>query len=693
MKLCVNLLLIFFVVSNTCTSSIVKEHSKAKSKGKSTKKQKTIKKPKKQKTSKKQKANKLKKPTHIAIIGAGPAGLSFATRIQEAFDGSATVTVFDSRSKVGGQSQTTNITGTPSDKGTRYLVQTPPVSTTYEEVFDLFRQNRVKTYKLPTYNIMKKSSNGSGLSLVLKQPLDDAFLAAYAALAVSLASYQRENPAYNFSGDYSSPFYAANNIGVNNLLDSVVDFQLYGPRKKISAHSLLTWLAGSIYYGSQQKIVSMVKGGWEPAWQKIARNSGSQVVLNSKVLAVNPNLTSGKPEVVFKDGERLVFDAIVVTSPLDELLTPLGLQDAGISHKLTETYVSTIAFGSSSMADEGLPERYHLHDMIDVGCPVSAIQYDGFSSTLNIHIWVASSYEVGKDTTEEESRARVRPWIDKMMLAVDTAYNASETHFIDDYWELYRYNIRFSTEQFAVNLPHQIDSLQGTNDIWYGGGTLSHWNVADILHQSSMIVERMASKYGLQPSWKFVPAMKKKTERKITHALNGSKVNPTISDLTGHYKLDGHTFADTIEIERVDDEDAIISTLPLHAITVTKGAPIVAVGKISLSNMNFIIDPPQISGFSMLDKNKDGYYIALHANGIVRFHSINPSVPVRSLLLVLESKNMTDAGLNSGHSIKYGCFSFGVLQENESGIVTIQIYNRWAEDVDTFYSMEKYLHD
>jgi len=654
-KMIVFNILLFFIISPTCASSLEKNHDG--------------------------------KKQRIAIVGAGPAGLSFASRIQEAFNGSVAITIFDSRSNVGGQSRTTNITGTPIDKTTRYLIQSRPVATIYEEVFHLFRQNEIETYVIPSANVLKSSGNGRGL-VPANEPLDAVFRAAYAALAVALATYQTKNPGYTFRGNYSSSFDAGDNLALNDSLDVAVEGQLYGPRNSISAHSLLTWLAGFVYYGSQERLVSMVTGGWQPAWEKIAKNSGSQIMYNSHVMAVNPNLTSGNPEVILKDGNRFVFDAVVVTPPLDEISTPLGLHETG-SPKFDDTYVSTIAFGSTSKPSEALPERYYIRDMHDLGCPVSGIQYNGFSSTLKMEIWSISMYEPGKDATEEESRARSRPWIDSMMLTIDTAYNRSETHFVDGFWELYRYNVRFSTEQFDLKLPQKIDAVQGTNNIWYGGGALSHWNVGDILHQSSMIVERMASQYEMQPSWKFIPAMKKKTNTKITEALIGAKVDLTISDLLGHYKLDGHMFADGIEIERVDDEEDIISTLPMHAIAATNGAPIVAVGKISLRSVHYFNDPNQISGFSRLDQNKDGYYVALHANGVVRFHSMNPSPSVRRTLLVFDSKNMNDAGLNGGHSIKYGGFCFGVMKENSSGVITIQRYNRWAEDVDMFYLMEK----
>jgi len=649
-----------------------------------------LKQPKKSKNSK-NKTNKTKKSKEklkIAIIGAGPAGISVATRINEAFNEEAEVTIFESRSEIGGQARTSNSTGILLDDGARYLLERNKVSTSYDEILYLFQQNNIDTFALPGPHYLKYSKTNDRLDPVTTSPFDSVFFLQFYAVCVAAAKYQRENPNYSFLTDNSLPFNFGNSVGMVAFINSFLDGQLYGLSTQVSGHSTLIWFAANQFFGSSSTI-KMVTGGMQQAWQKVAENSGAKVLLNSPVLAVQQGIISkDHPEIVLSSGKILQFDAVVITSPLDEIESPLCLNKKN-SSKFEDTYVSTVHYLSNIAPSDNLRRRYHIIDYLgDVDCPVSTIQYAAFSSTLDSHVWSASMYEQKKNTNEESSLTQAKPWIEKMMLAIDSEYDTRKTSFVKNSWQLFRYNIRFSEENFASKLPQKINSLQGVSNIWYGGGVLSHWDIASVLHQSSMIVEKMSNAYALQ-KWKYVPAAQKNTNEKIINALEGAAVNPTIDDLVGTYRLEGHLFANEIKLEMVTNEDNIMSTLPIHAVAKMMEAPIVAVGKIITKNTNFIGDLKSIPGFSLLDQEVDGYYVALHANGVVRFHSISQSPNIKQVLNFFDSKGSQDSQLNIGHAIKYGCFCFGVMKKSSFGGITIQRYNRWGEDVDKYYLMTK----
>ena len=44
-------------------------------------------------------------PLNVGIVGGGPAGACFAARIREAFGSEASITVFEKKGHLGGQSQ------------------------------------------------------------------------------------------------------------------------------------------------------------------------------------------------------------------------------------------------------------------------------------------------------------------------------------------------------------------------------------------------------------------------------------------------------------------------------------------------------------------------------------------------------------------------------------------------------------
>jgi len=120
----------------------------------------------KKSNNKSNKTKKSKEKLKIAIIGAGPAGISFAARIHEAFNEAAEVTIFESRSEIGGQARTSNNTGVLMEDGARYLVDQDKVSTSYDEILYLFQQNNIETFALPASHDLKYSKESDRVDRV-----------------------------------------------------------------------------------------------------------------------------------------------------------------------------------------------------------------------------------------------------------------------------------------------------------------------------------------------------------------------------------------------------------------------------------------------------------------------------------------------------------------------------------------------
>ena len=150
------------------------------------------------------------------------------------------------------------------------------------------------------------------------------------------------------------------------------------------------------------------------------------------------------------------------------------------------------------------------------------------------------------------------------------------------FWERYRYNIRFSKDQLDRDIPPGIFAAQGVGGVWYGGGALSHWNIADILWQSSQVVERMARDTGPRSKkhrWAFVPVAQRVTERKISTALSKAFLGTAVPEyFYGTYNFVGHPLMVSAVVSRVEgDEAAVMASLPKHYLG---GGEVVGVGVI-----------------------------------------------------------------------------------------------------------------
>ena len=259
------------------------------------------------------------------------------------------------------------------------------------------------------------------------------------------------------------------------------------------------------------------------------------------------------------------------------------------------------------------------------------------------------------------------------------------------FWERYRYNIRFSKDQLDRDIPQGIFAAQGVGGVWYGGGALSHWNIADILWQSSQVVERMARDTGPRSKkhrWAFVPVAQRVTEEKVSTALSKAFLGTAVPEyFYGTYNFVGHPLMVSAVVSRVEgDEAAVMASLPKHYLG---GGEVVGVGVIRKKDI--VPSPAGVAVVAGL-LDEEGYYLALHSGGVVRFHAIAQSDHSKRILLFIHSKGEADAALNVGHVIRFGCFCFGTLK-NDGSVVTIQRYNRWHEDVDPIYVMQKLVVD
>ena len=128
---------------------------------------------------------------HVGIVGGGPAGGCFAGRIREAFGDAAKIVVFEKKGEVGGQSQTSYNTGI-QEKGTRYLLKTPLISTKYDEVMEFLSKHAdTKFYAIPNPSLFNGNASSRaepGTSTAAKDI--DALMQAYA----SVATYERGGP-------------------------------------------------------------------------------------------------------------------------------------------------------------------------------------------------------------------------------------------------------------------------------------------------------------------------------------------------------------------------------------------------------------------------------------------------------------------------------------------------------------------
>ena len=625
----------------------------------------------------------------VGIVGGGPSGASFAGRLREAFGSAAEITVFEAKGHLGGQAQTVVTDGVVQDKGTRYIAKSAGRSVLFDEVTAFLRRHAGQGKDFTPYAIGNSPGlfNGTGAAAGVSE--FDGWQDAMLQFGQQVAAYEKGARAYLFSrAEYNAPAnFSSLHPSVRAYLDILVNGQLYGPYADVSAHSLYTWFAGFESFGSRAAPLQ-VEGGFGPAFQNLFASVGATIRLSSRVANVTGAAAGSgqKPTVFLESGEAIEFDAVVVTLPLDTFPTPLKADIGRPLGAFADTYVSSMSF---SVAGGAAPPQQRAYATYP-GAALATVTYDGTGASGGRQFFVAYMYEPA-DTALNESMSITRVWpevsaMTQFIRGRTEPLALADVQVTPGSWERYRYNIRFSVDQLARGVPQDIHRAQGQSGVWYGGGSLSHWNVGDILEQASQTVARMAAAHGSE--WTHQTVAKVASRSRVAVALSGAwgdAPGAAPRAFFGWYELKGNPLVTAVLVERLPgkEEAALMATLPAHFLG---NGGVVGVGVIRLRNM-------ELTAFGTAHyaamQPQEGYYLALHENGVVRFHANVLSLASAKTLLAGDSKGAADAALNVAHQMRYGSFCFGVFRLSSAGGASIQRYNRWAEAVDPYYVMDR----
>jgi hypothetical protein len=531
------------------------------------------------------------------------------------------------------------------------------------------------------------NGTGAAAGFLETEGWQDAFL----QFAQQVAAYEKGARAYLFSrAEYNAAVnFSSSHPSVRAYLDGALDGQLYGPYADLTAHSVYTWFAGFESFGSRS-VPLQVEGGFGPAYQNLFASVGATIRLNSRVANVTGAAAGSgqRPTVLLESGEVVEFDAVVVTLPLDTFPTPLEADIGRPLGAFADTYVSTMSFSVAGGAVPHGPQRAYSSYP---GAAVAAVAYDGTGASGERQFFIAAMYEPA-DTALNESMSITRVWpevsaMTQFVRGQTGPLELADVQVTPGIWERYRYNIRFSADQLARGVPRVIHRAQGQSGVWYGGGALSHWNVGDILEQASQTVARMATAHG--SAWTHQTMGEVASRSRVAVALSGAwGGEPGAAPpgaFFGRYELKGNPLVIAMLVERLpgNEEAALMATLPAHFLG---NGGVVGVGAIRLRNTK--LTALGTAHYAAMQP-QEGYYLALHENGVVRFHANTLSLASAKTLLAGDSKGAADAALNVAHLTRYGGFCFGVFRLSSAGGASIQRYNRWAEAVDPYYVMDR----
>lgn len=432
----------------------------------------------------------------IAIVGAGPSGLSFAWYLSRL--GFRDVDIYDAADAVGGQSQTRDIDGIPIELGTCYLADG------YIIAREMAAAAGTPPERLPPATFL--DANGRPVA----PPMPSLGTTAR-YLWHWFAWYLRGQLTRPTDPQYAATFDVwLRSKGLGALADSMVfadgcTAQLYGPLNRITAQNGLSWVRPSLLITGRFEHTAHLPAGFQTMWRRLATHLGYRVLAGSALDEVRPVLHEGRQVVeLLRDGQPLAqrYDHVVVAAPLDGASANGG---RGLRHPL-----------SAMLRDEFAP-----FDASDVYSAIwQADQWPLFAQS-RCYTPACASGTPGRLLTIRQYGKTGETWVGQLCayaeepsasIATTDRLSATREQVVRDMTELlglrqvrivedrfWRYGIRFSSAQLGQGLPQAIARRQGESHVWYTGGTLSHWDVDMIANFNQDLAWRFARSVGV--SW------------------------------------------------------------------------------------------------------------------------------------------------------------------------------------------------
>lgn len=412
----------------------------------------------------------------IAIIGAGPAGISLAHLLSESGYTASNIDIYDARDRIGGQSLTLHLYRDAGlDMGTIFS------HFGYNRIHRLMKKMGIHRIPYPTNNVFiffDHNGNQKILKFIpseLIHNLSYPFHLTYYWVKWMLGFLSRKEEAERFSNflirkhlkaDENNPFYT------RPVLSAIGDEgQLYGPSPTLTLRNALSWQTPAIFISEALRKVCRIKEGYQVFWERLLNSQPYNIILNTKITHCIPQDSQTVLLLPIQKKYRHVF----VTTPLDQIETPL-----------------------SSFLDLPFNDSYILSTLIKIprgiwGYEVETIYT--FNHPFFKTITSVSSYPMLSNIERDENENFDTLWFLSRITERDHISDSLIASRLDELSQLvniprekmevvhsviWRYNIHYSEKQLLNDLPSKIDDMQGKDGIWYSGGTLSHWNVASI---------------------------------------------------------------------------------------------------------------------------------------------------------------------------------------------------------------------
>lgn len=408
----------------------------------------------------------------IAIIGAGPAGLSAARLLEET--GRVRAVVFEKSERIGGKSFSTPRFGVVHDMGTCYSTLAHTLTNRWMRELGI-RQKAIGRQEVDGVPLRKFISGGRTFATVgeaarfvqawrrqmrdFETRADDPEVRAIAAAPVS--DWLERN---GLSAIRRFALRALTNMG-------------YGFLDQTTTVQALRWCTPTLLLSGSLDQIKAPQGGWQAFWERMSQTL--DVRFGQPVVAVARNARG--VEVTTPTGAQK-FDALLVAAPLDELPFDLTEAERDVRAAVSwDTYVtSLVGVRDWYPGEEVVAFQAALQPGAPKGVLLSARPAGRRPKVADgVRHFMTGQYGGGLDAAQLVDR-----------LSADLSARGAKLDYVA-VQRIWKYCPHYAPQAVRDGLLKRMEAMQGEARTWYAGSTFSFESVANIVAHNQALAPRI----------------------------------------------------------------------------------------------------------------------------------------------------------------------------------------------------------
>jgi len=413
----------------------------------------------------------------IAILGAGPAGLTFARLLME--QSTHSVTLFEKSHRVGGKSLSVRQGEDLIEFGTCYTIMS------HRRVMEWMREQGITIQQITPHKIdgvpaRDFFNSGPGAPLVVQG-------IAYVLARRRLLRKQRsDSPPQSALDEAATPaveWLRARNLGkIEKMMMRTVTGMGYGDLKTVPVLHAMRWVDMDLILSGTLNKIYMPVEGWSEFWERLCRDM--DVRLEAEVRHIDR--TGDGHRIVLADGTEEAFDAVVCAMPVSRFA---ALLEPTESERIVADAVRWRGYATTLISSEDWFQEqieYYSETCLPGAEPgqLMSARREGYDAGLGGHLYIANQLPgpfSGPELIE--------------ILREEVAARGGTINAVIQQ-ELWEYFPEYDPAAIRNGLIARMREMQGERATWYTGATFSHESVANISIHNEEVVPLMLKALG-----------------------------------------------------------------------------------------------------------------------------------------------------------------------------------------------------